>query len=151
MTRRKKLIPVAAMIIFCAVVTLPFWGMGPAVFLDTERTVISRVPSPDGRRLAQVERIVIGGTPSIVIMVKPQWMPDWYLAACAAASHYHDVAVQVRWSTKDAIDVTSSDEPLYWDIGSAPFHRAPCDGLTVTFNVKPSQASSPLSTKSRQS
>lgn len=138
MTRRKKLILAVAMIILCAVDTLPFWGMGPAVLLDSERTVISRVLSPDGTRVAQVERIVVGGTPSIVVMVRPQWMPDWYITGCAAASHYQDAEAQVRWSTKDAIAVTHTDDQLYWDIGSAPFHSALCEGLTVTFNMKSS-------------
>jgi hypothetical protein len=139
MTFRAKLILVTAMIILCAVGTLPFWGMGPAVFLDSKRTVISRATSPDGTRVAQIERIVVGGTPSIVVMVRPQWIPDWYLTGCAAASHYQDALAQVRWSTKDAIAVTHTDDRLYWDIGSAPFHNAPCNNLAVTFNMKPSK------------
>ena len=138
MTLRAKLILVAAMTILCAALTFPFWGMGPAVFLDSKRTVISRVPSPDGTRIAQVERIVVGGTPSIVVMVRSQWMPDWYLTGCAAASHYEDAEAQIRWSTNDAIAVTATGDQLYWDIGSAPFHNAPCDSLAVTFNMKSS-------------
>jgi hypothetical protein len=138
MTRRKTLILAAAIFILLAVVTLPIWGMGPAVFLDSGRTVVSREPSPDGTRVAQVERIVVGGTPSIVVMVRSQWMPDWYLMGCAAASHYEDAEAQIRWLTKDAIAVTHSGDQLYWTIGSAPFHSAPCDGLTVTFNIRSS-------------
>lgn len=113
--------------------TLPIWGMGPAAFLDSQRAVISRVSSPDGTRVAQVERIVVGGAPSIVVMVRPRWMPDWYLAGCAAASHYQEAKAQVRWSTNDAIVVSYAGDQMYWRTGSAPFHSAPCEGLAVTF------------------
>jgi hypothetical protein len=120
------------------VVTLPLWGMGPAVFLDSKRTLISQTPSPDGKRVAQVERILVGGVPSIVVMVRPEWMPNWYLTGCAAASHYREADARVHWATNDAIVVTHSGDQRFWDIGSAPFHSAPCDGLTVTFDARAS-------------
>ena len=63
-------------------------------------------------------------------------MPDWYLAGCAAASHYQDADAHVRWITNGAIVVEHAGDQLYWDTNSAPFHSAPCDGLTVTFNKK---------------
>ena len=80
MSRRANLTLVAGVIAVCAIVTVPLWGMVPAVFLDSERTVVSRSPSPDGRRIAQVERIIVGGEPTIIVMVRSWWMPDWYLA-----------------------------------------------------------------------
>jgi hypothetical protein len=138
MTQLKKMILVAAMIICCAVVSLPFWGWGVAAYLDSKRIVLSRVPSPDGMRVAQVERIIVGGTPSIVVIVRPQWMPDWYIAGCAAASHYEDAEAQAHWSTNNAITVTDGRDPHHWSIGSAPFHNAPCGGLNVTVDTKPS-------------
>jgi hypothetical protein len=114
-----------------ALVTLPLWGMGPAVFLDSRRTVISRIRSPDALRSAQVERLIVGGVPSIVVMVRSWWLPDWYLVGCAAASHYEDAKAQVRWTSNRAIVVIHTDKPLYWDIGSAPFHSQPCESVSV--------------------
>lgn len=137
MKRLTKLALVAAIILLLAI-TLPFWGMAPAVFLDAERTVISHTFSPDGKRVAQVERIVVGGAPSIVVIVRPRWMPNWYLAGCAAASHYQDAEAHARWATNQAIVVTHADDQRFWDTGSAPFHSALCDNLTVIFNRKPS-------------
>ena len=134
MNPRTKLTLVAAISLLCTVVTFPFWGMGAAVFLDSERMIISRSSSPDQSRIAQVERIVVGGVPSIVVMVRSRWMPNSYLAGCAAASHYQDAKASVRWASKDAIVVTHTGDRLFWHTGSAPFHRAPCDGLTVAFN-----------------
>ena len=129
----QKVILISWMILVIAVVTLPLWGMGPAVFLDSERTVISRAVSPDGKRTAQIERIVVGGTPTIVIMVRPAWMPNWYLAGCAAASHYEDAAARVEWTTNSAINIRHTDSRLFWDTNSAPFHNDPCENLSVTF------------------
>ena len=138
MRRQTKLILVSVIALLCALATLPFWGMGPAVFLDSERMVISRTPSPDGKKVAQVERIVVGSVSSIVVMVRPRWMPNWYLAGCAAASHYRDAMAIVAWTANDSIVVTHSDDQLFWNTGSAPFHNAPCNGLTVTFKKKAS-------------
>jgi hypothetical protein len=129
------LIAVVAFVV--ASVTIPFWGMGPAVFLDSSRTVISRIPSPDRLRSAQVERVIVGGVPSIVVMVRSWWLPDWYLVGCAAASHYEDARAQVRWTSNRAIAVTHSDKRLYWNIGSAPFHNQPCESISVALIDEP--------------
>ncbi|MEA3032084.1 MAG: hypothetical protein QOH86_100, partial [Sphingomonadales bacterium] len=72
--------------------------MAAAVFLDSRRDVLSRAVSPDGRRVAQVERLVVGGWPHIVVTLRRRWQPDWYLTSCKAASHYGDAKVQLRWS-----------------------------------------------------
>lgn len=133
MKRRRKLILIFVVAVLTAVVTIPFWGMGPAVFLDSERTVISRIVSPDGKRVAQVERIIVGGEPSIVIMVRSAWMPNWYLSGCAAASHYQDADARLRWTSNSAISITHTDDPIYWRIGSAPFHNEACADLQVGF------------------
>jgi hypothetical protein len=135
MKRLTKLVLIAVAISIVGLVTLPFWGMGPAVFLDSERTVISRAKSPDGARTAQVERIVIGGVPSIVIVVRRWWMPDWYLAGCAAASHYQEAKASVRWVSNGSIEVRHTDGRLFWDeTGHAPFHNKTCGDLSVTFD-----------------
>jgi hypothetical protein len=134
MRRRTKVILISAIIFMIVFVTFPIWGMGPAVFLDSRRAVLSRAVSPDGRRIAQVERIIVGGVPSIVVMVRPSWMPNWYLAGCAAASHYQDAEAHVRWATNGAIEVRHTDSNLYWDKGSAPFHNDTCENLIVNFN-----------------
>jgi hypothetical protein len=105
--------------------------------LDSSRTVISRNISPDGRRSAQVERIVVGGVPNIVVMVRSWWLPNWYIAGCAAASHYMDANAQVRWTSNSAISVIHTDERLSWDVGSAPFHNQPCESISVALIEKP--------------
>ena len=122
--------------VVCGLVTLPIWGMGPAVFLDADRSTISHVPSPDGTLVAQVERIVVGGAPSIVVVVRPWWMPNWYLSGCAAASHYLDADALVAWTSENAIVVTHTDDKRFWNIGSAPFHSTPCNDLSVKFERK---------------
>lgn len=63
-------------------------------------------------------------------------MPNWYLAGCAAASHYQDAEAHVRWVADDAIVVTHTGDQLFWDTGAAPFHNAPCENLSVTFDKK---------------
>jgi hypothetical protein len=90
MVRRRYIFGAFAVAAVFGLVTLPVWGMGVAVFLDSTRTVLDRHPSPDGARIAQVERIVVGGVPSIVVIVRSWWMPNWYLAGCVAASHYEE-------------------------------------------------------------
>lgn len=59
-----------------AFATLPIWGMGSAAFFDSERTVLAREVSPSGKRIAQVERLTVGGVPNIVVMLRPPWMPN---------------------------------------------------------------------------
>lgn len=124
------MVPLAAGL---AIFTLPIWGMAPAAFLDSERTVLSRAPAPNGTRVAQVERLIVGGVPHIVVLVRANWSPDWYLAGCVAASHYRDDRVSVRWLSDAAIEVTHQDARRFWNLGRAPFHREPCTNLTVRF------------------
>jgi hypothetical protein len=120
-------------IVAIAVVTLPIWGMWPAVFLDSQRRVMSRAVSPDGKRIAQVERIVVGGVPSIVIKVRSRFMPNWYLSGCAAASHYRDATARVRWTSESVIEIRHTDAQRFWRLGSAPFHNGECENLVVAF------------------
>ena len=112
--------------------SLPFWGMGTAVFLDSSRTVISSLSSPDGRRVAEVESLVVGGVPSIVVTVRSSGRPDWYLWSCAAASHYHETSARIVWTSPRKLEVSSSVDPLNWQIGTAPFHNQPCSDLSVS-------------------
>src|SRR3569833_1620083 len=91
---------VAGLAVAMAQKTETIWGMGVAIFLDSERTVVSRQLSPSGKRIAQVERIVVGGVPSSVVMARPRWMPDRYLFGCAATSHYGDATAQLRWASE---------------------------------------------------
>jgi hypothetical protein len=128
---------ISGMALLFAFGTLPFWGMGPAVLLDSSRTIISKTTSPDGRRSAQVERMTVGGVPNIVVVVRSWWLPNWYITGCAAVSHYGDANAQVRWTSNKAIAVAHAGDQLNWDIGSAPFHNAPCEDLTVTLADKP--------------
>jgi len=133
MTLRRKVVLICAVVVMIAIVTLPELGMGPAIFLDSERTVIARAVSPDGNRIGQVERIVVGGVPSIVVMVRPSWMPNWYLAGCAATSHYHETAASIRWLSNRSIEIRHADDRLEWATGAAPFHSKSCEDLLVTF------------------
>lgn len=132
MNRRTKFIFAVAVVALGTVATLSLWGMGAAVFLDSERTVLSRLPSPDGKRIASVERIVVGGAPSIVVIVRPAWMPDWYLTGCAAVSHYEDAKARARWTTINALEVRHTEDRRFWKTGSAPFHNEACSNLAVT-------------------
>ncbi len=131
--KRLSIIYIGAVIVLIAVVTLPFWGMGPAVFLDSKRTIIARAPSPDGKRIAQIERIIVGGVPSIVVMVRASWMPDWYLTGCAAASHYQDGVARISWTSNNALLIRHTDDLRSWKRGSAPFHNEHCEDPVVSF------------------
>jgi hypothetical protein len=131
MRRRRKLLLVVLLSLIVAVLTLPIWGMGPAMFLDSERTILSRSVSPDRKRIAQVERLVVGGVPNIVILVRPTWMPNWYLAGCAAASHYQETKAAVRWIRADKVEVTVDTDLGFWSTDSAPFHHGGCLDLQL--------------------
>jgi hypothetical protein len=111
---------------------LPVWGMGAAVFLDSRRTMVFARSSPDQRRIAQVERLVVGGVPTIVVTVRPSWRPNWYLWSCAAASHYEDTSAKIRWKSPDTLEISSGVDPSDWLIGKAPFHNQSCKGLAVS-------------------
>lgn len=117
------------------ILTLPYWGMGPAVFLDSERSVISRASSPDGKRVAQVERVIVGGEPSIVILIRRSWEPDWYLTGCVAASHYQDEQARIEWASNTRFIIFHGPQG-YWDNKSAPFHNNPCSDVTAIFQKK---------------
>jgi len=109
-----------------AIVTLPIWTMGLAVLADSERTILSKSLSPNGKQIAQVERLVVGGVPNIVIMTRPAWAPDWYLVGCAATSHYGEALASVRWISDDLIEIAHDDQRASWSSDSAPFHNEPC-------------------------
>jgi hypothetical protein len=108
--------------------------MGLAVFLDAERTVLSRHPSPDGKRVAQVERLVVGGVPSIVVIVRSWWIPNWYLAGCVAASHYQNTKADAVWKSNDSLAVMTMDDVGAWT-KSAPFKGRACSQLNI--NIVP--------------
>lgn len=129
-------------IIAVAVMTLPLWGMGPATFLDSDRMILSSAASPDGTRIAQVERLTVGGVPRIVVTVRARWKPNWYLASCAAASHYEEVAAKVGWSSNRAIRISAA-EPERWELKSAPFRHGGCPDLAVQINGADAVGDSP--------
>ncbi|MET3713303.1 hypothetical protein ABIC65_004033 [Sphingomonas trueperi] len=132
MKRSRAILLSIAGIVALLILTLPYWGMGPAVFLDSERSVISRSWSPDGKRVAQVERVVVGGEPSIVILVRRSWEPDWYLTGCVAASHYQDQQARIEWASNTRLIIFQGGPQSYWD-KSAPFHNNPCSDVTAIF------------------
>ena len=121
---------------FVLVGTFPIWGMGPAVFLDSNRAILSRHFSPDRARVAQVERLVVGGVPSIVVKVRQTWMPDWYLAGCVAASHYENTDADVAWSSNDSLVVLTTAELRSWRKGDAPFHPEACRTVSTVIGPK---------------
>ena len=131
MKRRSKWLLIGLTVFSGAVLTLPIWGMGPAVFLDSPRTIVSRSVSPDGKRVAQVERLVVGGVPNIVIIIRASWMPNWYLAGCAAAAHYEETSVAVRWTTNSEIELNSESDIRLWARNGAPFHPGACGNVRV--------------------
>lgn len=101
------------------------------MFLDADRVVISSQLSPDGHRIAQVERLVVGNVTSVVVTVRPTWMPDWYLPACAAAYHYREARVAIAWGSPESLTIRSNAGPESWKVGIAPFHNRPCSNLSV--------------------
>jgi hypothetical protein len=115
-----------------AVVTLPFWGMGPAVFIDSDRTILSRALSPDRSHVAQIERLVVGGAPSIVVTVRPAWMPNWYLLGCVAASHYGQTSARLLWRSNHLLIVMPRNEARLWRTDGAAFHRTGCSDPAVS-------------------
>jgi hypothetical protein len=123
--RRKGFLGALLVAAILAVGTSPIWGMGVAVFLDAERTVLARRPSPDGRRIAQVERMVVGGVPSIVVIVRSSWMPDWYLGGCVAASHYEEIGARALWTSNNSLVVRTTGDVGEWT-KSAPFKQHRC-------------------------
>lgn len=114
-----------------AIITSPIWGMGPAVYLDSERTIRASNASGDDRKFATVEEIVVGGVPNIVIIVRDRWLPSWYSTGCVASSHYGDVNVSVKWVSNTTIRLLSDAEPRFWNAETAPFRNAPCIGVSI--------------------
>jgi hypothetical protein len=131
---RSKLIVWSAigLAVAAAVVTLPIWGMGPAVFMDSDRTILSRALSPDGTHVAQIERLVVGGAPSIIVTVRAAWMPNWYLLGCVAGSHYGETSARLRWQSNRSLIVATRTEARFWRTDGAPFHRTGCSNLTTS-------------------
>lgn len=115
-----------------AVVSVPIWGMGAAVFVDSDRTVLSRVLSQDHTHVAQLERLVVGGAPSIVVTVRPVWLPSWYLLECVAASHYQETTARVAWVSNRSLTVTTNPaEARAWRTDGAAFHPSGCHGFSA--------------------
>jgi hypothetical protein len=134
MTLKRWITAGSILVALCLLVSFPVWGMGVAVFMDITRSVISARPSPDGRRIAQVETINVGGVPSTVVTVRSSWKPNWYLASCAAAYHYHDggTVTRVEWTSAKSLKVSSTANSGEWQIGVAPFLNGTCPGLVIS-------------------
>lgn len=131
-TRRSMILAIMLLLVGLCLLTMPGWGMGPAVFLDSDRTVLSRSESPNGGRIGQVERIVVGGVPNIVVKVRPWWTPDWYLSGCVAASHYGDAGATIRWNSEHKLVVDTDEGSGSWLWESAPFFDEHCEDLDLT-------------------
>jgi hypothetical protein len=136
MVRRRYIFGAFAVAAVFGLVTLPVWGMGVAVFLDSTRTVLDRHPSLDGARIAQVERMVVGGVPSIVVIVRSWWMPNWYLAGCVAASHYEDIDVRAFWKSNNSLVLQTRGDVGEWTT-SAPFKNRACNQLETAVVAMP--------------
>jgi hypothetical protein len=126
--RGRKIALVLAAAAGLAVLTIPIWGMGLAVFLDAKRTILGRLPSPDGKRIAQTERMVVGGAPSIVVIVRSWWMPNWYLSGCLAASHYQDTDARAFWKSNNLLVVQTRSAAGEWT-KTAPFKGRACSEI----------------------
>ncbi len=111
--------------------TLPIWGWGSAYYFDSQRTVLASSVSPDGSSIAQVERLVVGDVPNIILTLRSSWAPNWYLMSCAAVSHYGETQAGVRWLSNDRIALRTSVEPKYWRTDAAPFKHRGCGRMTV--------------------
>lgn len=119
------------------IITIPMWGMGPAVYLDSERTIRTSKASPDRSKIATVEEIFVGGVPNIVIIVRDRWLPSWYFTGCVASSHYDDVDVSVEWVSNNSIKLLSNAESRFWKADMAPFRNTSCaDIMTVPIKVQ---------------
>lgn len=135
---KTSIILIAALIAFVGLLTFPIWGMGVAVFHDSQRTVLARQTSPDGNRIAQAERLVVGGVPNIVVIVRDWWMPNWYLSGCVAAAHYEETSAAIEWASNNALTITSDDESRFWNVGEAPFHQRSCTKVATTITLRES-------------
>ena len=123
-----------------AAATFPIWGMAPAVFLDSSRQVLARSTSPDSKHVAQVERLTVGGAANVVVMVRPPWAPDWYLAGCPVTSHYEDANPSIAWASNHSVIVSTHDAISLWDADMAPFHSRPCSKVDAIMHQTPIRA-----------
>ncbi len=141
MGRTRRLFFVAGAALVIAIATFPLWAMammGPAVYFGSERVTRAAEASPDGKKIASVEEIVVGGVPNIVIIIRDWWLPSWYFTGCVASSHYDDVDASLEWVSNTTIQLRSNAEPRYWKAEGAPFRNAPCKGVTtVPIEVAP--------------
>jgi hypothetical protein len=116
-----------------------FGAFGAAAYLDSDRDVIVRAVSPDGSRTAQLERLVVGGAPNMVVTLRRSWHPDWYLTSCKPVSYYGESAAVFRWTSNRALLVDAATEPGQWD-SDAPFGWtwpwSRTDGCGVTVEVR---------------
>lgn len=103
------------LVLAIVVLTAPVTMMGPAVYLDSRREVRSELPSPDSRWIAQLERITVGGAPSMVVTVRRWWQPNWYLTSCKAVSYYGNALAQLRWLDDTHLAVAAHTGPEQWD------------------------------------
>ena len=118
MGRRRRLFFVAGAALVIAIATFPLWAMammGPAVYFDSERVTRAAEASPDGKKIASVEEIVVGGVPNIGIIIRDWWLPSWYFTGCVASSHYNDVDASLEWVSNTSIQLRSNAEPRYWN------------------------------------
>ena len=100
--------------------------MGP---LDSQRRILSRASSPDGRWIAQLERLTVGGAPNIVVTLRRSWQPNWYLTSCKAVSYYGDTRAVLRWEAPTRLAVIAEGNsgwnnhaPFRWE---GPFSAPP--------------------------
>lgn len=85
------------------------WGtpFGLAYWLDSERSVVAIIRSPDGSTRAQVEHIVMGGAPLTVVTVRKWWEPNTSLNLCRLATYYADVPLSIRWRGAAQVEVAA--------------------------------------------
>lgn len=115
--------------------TAPMTLMGPAVFLDSERKVLARSASPDGKWIGQLEQLIVGGAPNVVVTIRRSWQPDWYLTSCKALSHYGEATASLRWRDSKTLILSPNIgdwdyvPPFRWD---GPLKAAPgCEPVAV--------------------
>jgi hypothetical protein len=101
-------------------VVFAFGAFGTAAFLDSERQVTGRARSPNGRWIAQLERLTVGGAPNMVVTLRRPWQPDWYLTSCKPVSYYGESGAVFHWTSDATLLVDAATDPGHWD-SDAPF------------------------------
>jgi hypothetical protein len=109
------------LLLLFAPVLLTFGAFGTAAYLDSEREVIAGAVSPDGRWIAQLERLTVGGAPNLVVTLRRSWHPNWYLTSCKSVSYYGESTVVLRWTSRRTLVVDAATDPSHWD-SLAPFN-----------------------------